>query len=390
MMKWMMVMSKTSGNSNSKARLASAKRVVIKVGSALLVDEANGTVHRKWLESLAADIKTMRDSGQEVVLVSSGAIAVGRRYLGLANGQLKLEEKQAAAATGQIRLAHAYQEVLGHHEITVAQVLVTLDDTENRRRYLNARNTINALLRLGAVPLINENDTVATDEIRFGDNDRLAARVGAMISADALVLLSDIDGLYTADPATDSAAEHLGEINEITPAIEAMAGAARTDVGSGGMVTKLAAAKICLANGCAMAIARGNIDNPISAIISGSRVSWFTPQTTPASARKRWIAASLQPSGTLVVDEGALKALKSGKSLLAAGVASLKGDFEKGDAVYICDNSGKEIARGLSAYSSSEAKKIIGHKSTEFEKILGYRGRDEIVHRDDMSISAKD
>jgi len=385
-----MAMTKAADNSSSNSRLASARRVVIKVGSALLVDEAHGSVHRKWLESLAADIKSMRENGQEVVLVSSGAIAVGRRYLGLVNGQLKLEEKQAAAATGQIRLAHAYQEVLGHHEITVAQVLVTLDDTENRRRYLNARNTINALLRLGAVPLINENDTVATDEIRFGDNDRLAARVAAMISADTLVLLSDIDGLYTADPATDSAAKHLSEIGEITPEIEAMAGAARTDVGSGGMVTKLAAAKICLANGCAMAIARGNIDNPIAAIRSGATVSWFIPQISPASARKRWIAASLQPSGTLIVDDGALKALKSGKSLLAAGVQSLKGNFEKGDAVYIFDKSGNEVARGLSAYSSSDAKKIIGHKSTEFEKILGYRGRDEIVHRDDMSISVKE
>ena len=379
-------MNKPTDNAKTNARLVTAKRVVIKVGSALLVDETHGTVHRKWLESLAADIKVMRERGQEVVLVSSGAIAVGRRYLKLSNGQLKLEEQQAAAATGQIRLAHAYHEVLEHHKITVAQVLLTLDDTENRRRYLNARGTINALLRLGAVPLINENDTVATDEIRFGDNDRLAARVAAMISADALVLLSDIDGLYTADPSADASAKHIDKIDEITPEIEAMAGSARTDVGSGGMVTKLAAGKICLANGCAMVIAKGDMENPIDAITKGNKVSWFLPKTTPASARKRWIAASLQPSGTLVVDDGALNALKSGKSLLAAGVGAVEGNFEKGDAVFICDKSGNEIARGLSAYSSGDAKKIIGHKSTEFEIILGYRGRDEIVHRDDMSI----
>lgn len=379
-------MNKPTDNAKTNARLVTAKRVVIKVGSALLVDETHGTVHRKWLESLAADIKAMRDRGQEVVLVSSGAIAVGRRYLKLNSGQLKLEEQQAAAATGQIRLAHAYHEVLDGHKITVAQVLLTLDDTENRRRYLNARGTINALLRLGAVPLINENDTVATDEIRFGDNDRLAARVAAMISADALVLLSDVDGLYTADPSADASAKHIDKINEITPEIEAMAGSTRTDVGSGGMVTKLAAGKICLANGCAMVIAKGDMENPIDAIIKGNKASWFLPKTTPASARKRWIAASLQPNGTLVVDDGALNALKSGKSLLAAGVGAVEGNFEKGDAVFICDKSGNEIARGLSAYSSGDAKKIIGHKSTEFEKILGYRGRDEIVHRDDMAI----
>ena len=380
-------MSAGSNDTKSNARLAAAKRVVIKVGSALLVDEAHGTVHRKWLGSLAADIKSMRDNGQEVVLVSSGAIAVGRHYLDVGNGHLKLEEKQAAAAAGQVRLAHAYLEELHNHDLGVGQVLLTLDDTENRRRYLNARGTINVLLRLGAVPLINENDTVATDEIRFGDNDRLAARVAAMISADALVLLSDIDGLYTADPATDAAAEHLGEITEITSEIEAMAGSTRTDVGSGGMVTKLAAAKICLANGCAMVIAKGDMENPITAITNDdNKVSWFLPKTTPAGARKRWIAASLQPNGALVVDDGALSALKSGKSLLAAGVAGIEGNFEKGDAVYIRDGAGNEIARGLSAYSSEDGKKIIGHKSTEFEKILGYRGRDEIVHRDDMAL----
>ncbi len=385
-------MSKNANTDENKAalakKLAAAKRIVIKVGSALLVDEDQGTVHRKWLESLAADVARLRERGQDVILVSSGAIAVGRRYLGLSgDGQLKLEEKQAAAATGQIRLAHAYQEVLGHLGITVAQVLLTLDDTENRRRYLNARNTVDALLKLGAVPLINENDTVATDEIRFGDNDRLAARVAAMSSADVLVLLSDIDGLYNADPAENANAEHIAEVHELNADIETMAGAARSNTGSGGMVTKLAAAKICLANGCAMAIAKGGIEMPIKAIETGARVTWFVPKASPASARKQWIASNLKPTGTLVVDDGALKALNTGKSLLPAGVVAVDGAFEKGDAVVVKDKAGNEIARGLSAYSAVDAAKIIGKQSTAFEQALGYRGADEIIHRDDMALS---
>lgn len=367
--------------------LTSAKRVVIKIGSALLVDEAHGTVHRKWLEALAQDIRRMKDRGQEVILVSSGAIAVGRRYLGLSEGQLKLDEKQAAAATGQIRLAHAYQEVLGHHDITVSQVLVTLQDTENRRRYLNARSTVDAILRLGAVPLINENDTVATDEIRFGDNDRLAARVAAMASADALILLSDIDGLYTANPTDVADAQHIPEVKAITPEIEAMAGASSTNVGSGGMITKLAAAKICLNNGCAMAITLGEGEHPLRHLEDGARATWFTPSQTPAKARKRWIADTLKPAGTLVLDDGALSALKAGKSLLPIGVTAIKGIFEKGDAVIIEDKSGTELARGLSAYSSEDARQIIGKRSGEIEEVLGYRGRDELVHRDNMALS---
>ncbi len=367
--------------------LTNAKRVVIKVGSALLVDEAHGTVHRKWLEALAEDIRRMKDRGQEVILVSSGAIAVGRRYLGLSEGQLKLDEKQAAAATGQIRLAHAYQEVLGHHDITVSQVLVTLQDTENRRRYLNARSTVDAILRLGAVPLINENDTVATDEIRFGDNDRLGARVAAMASADVLVLLSDIDGLYTANPTDVADAQHIPEVTTITPEIEAMAGASSTNVGSGGMITKLAAAKICLNNGCAMAITLGEGEHPLRRLEDGARATWFTPSQTPAKARKRWIADTLKPAGTLVLDDGALSALKAGKSLLPIGVTAIKGIFEKGDAVIIEDKSGTELARGLSAYSSEDAVRIIGKRSSEIEEVLGYRGRDELVHRDNMALS---
>lgn len=367
--------------------LINAKRVVIKIGSALLVDEAHGTVHRKWLEALAQDIECMKARGQEVILVSSGAIAVGRRYLDLSEGHLKLDEKQAAAATGQIRLAHAYQEVLGHHNITVSQMLLTLQDTENRRRYLNARSTLDAILRLGAVPLINENDTVATDEIRFGDNDRLGARVAAMASADALVLLSDIDGLYTANPCDDESAQHIAEVDAITPKIEAMAGGVASSVGSGGMVTKLAAAKICLQNGCAMVITLGEGERPLKRLEDGARATWFKPSLTPAKARKRWIAGSLQPTGTIVLDDGALSALKSGKSLLPIGVTGVDGAFEKGDAVVITDKSGTELARGLSAYSSEDALKIIGKRSAEIENILGYRGRDELVHRDDMALS---
>ena len=371
----------------SSKLLTDANRVVIKIGSALLVDEQHGTVHRKWLETLAADVARLKQSGKDVILVSSGAIAVGRRYLGLADGPLKLEDKQAAAATGQIRLAHAYQEVLGHHDLIVAQMLVTLEDTENRRRYLNARNTLNAILRRGGVPLINENDTVATDEIRFGDNDRLAARIAAMSGTDLLVLLSDIDGLYTADPGQDADAKHLPEISEITPEIDAMAGGSGTAHGSGGMVTKLAAAKICLMNGCAMVIAKGEAEHPLQRLQDGEKSSWFMPSTTPAKARKRWIAGSLQASGTLVLDDGALSALNAGKSLLPIGVASIEGDFEKGDAVILKNRAGIELARGLSSYSSHEAQKIIGKKSSEIESLLGYRGRDELIHRDDLAMT---
>lgn len=366
--------------------LTVGKRLVIKIGSALLVDEARGTVHRQWLESLAADIADCRNRGQDVVIVSSGAIAVGRKHLDLQDGELRLEEKQAAAATGMVRLTHAYQEVLGHYEMTVAQILLTLDDSENRRRYINARNTIEALLAMNAVPLINENDTVATDEIRFGDNDRLAARVAAMISADTLVLLSDIDGLYSADPQKDEAAEFIPEVRQITPEIEAMAGASLPGHGSGGMVTKLAAAKICLNNGCRMVVTDGKQMNPLKNIIDGARATWFLASSTPGTARKRWIASSLNPSGSLIVDAGALKALNGGKSLLPAGVVDVKGRFQRGDAVLVVTTDGKEIARGLCAYSADDARRIMGHKTSEIETLLGYRGRDEMIHRDDMVI----
>jgi glutamate 5-kinase len=374
--------------STAKERsLATAKRLVVKIGSALLVDQESGDIRRKWLEALCDDVAALRKNGTEVVLVSSGAIAVGRRRLGLETGSLRLEEKQAAAATGQIRLAHAYQEALARHAITVAQVLLTLDDTEERRRHLNARSTLNMLLKLDAVPVINENDTVATSEIRFGDNDRLAARVAAMISADTLVLLSDIDGLYTADPRKDKSAEFIEEIDEVSADVEAMAGEAPPGYSSGGMVTKLAAARIAMAAGCRMTIADGRRMNPLQAVIDGAKCSWFLPQAEPKTARKRWIGGTLKPAGKIVVDAGALNALKGGRSLLPAGVVKVEGKFERGDAVIVADLSGNEVARGLSAYNAADAKAIMGHKSREIADLLGYRGRDEIIHRDDLVLT---
>jgi glutamate 5-kinase len=366
--------------------LASARRLIVKIGSALLVDDASGDIRRTWLQALSEDLARCRGRGQEVLIVSSGAIAVGRRHLGLTGRALKLEEKQAAAATGQIRLAHAYQEALAKHGLSVAQILLTPEDTEERRRHLNARATLEQLLALGAVPVINENDTVATTEIRFGDNDRLAARVAQMISADTLVLLSDIDGLYTADPRKDAAARHIPEVCELTPAIEAMGGAAPQGYSSGGMVTKLAAARIALAAGCRMVIAEGHGLHPLAAIEQGARCTWFLPAAEPRTARKRWIAGTLNPMGALVVDDGAAAALKRGTSLLPAGVVAVEGSFERGDAIIVRNGDGREVARGLSAYSSADARAIAGHKSGEIEAILGYRGRHEMIHRDDLVV----
>ncbi len=365
-------------------RLTDAKRVVVKVGSALLVDADKGRLNRAWLESFAADVAHLRERGQEVILVSSGAIALGRRHLGLNSGKLKLEESQAAAAVGQIRLAHAYKELLDAHEITVAQILLTLGDTEQRRRYLNARGTLNTLLALGAVPVINENDTVATAEIRYGDNDRLAARVAQMVGADCLVLLSDIDGLYTANPHEDPDAEFISRVLEITPAIEAMAGGVSSGMGSGGMQTKIAAAKIAVGAGCHLCIAKGASQHPLKRIEEGARCTWFVPSSTPVVTRKQWIAGTLKPAGAIAVDEGAVRALMSGKSLLPAGVTRALGRFERGDTVSIIGPDGSEVARGICAYSDSDAARIIGRRSAEIEKVLGFRGRDEIVHRDDL------
>jgi glutamate 5-kinase len=364
--------------------LAEFRRVVIKIGSALLVDQASGELRRAWLDALAADIADCRRNGQEVVVVSSGAIALGRRSLGLSGADLRLEDSQAAAATGQIRLAHAYQDALAAFDIPVAQILLTSDDTERRRRYLNARNTLRALLDHGSVPVVNENDTVATDEIRFGDNDRLAARVAAMISADCLVLLSDIDGLYSGDPGRDPDATFIDRVERVTPEIEAMAGASGSSVGSGGMVTKLAAAKIAMRAGCRMVIADGKREHPIARLGESGRGTWFTTSATPASARKNWIGGSLKSAGDLIIDEGAQKALRAGKSLLPAGVTAVVGNFQRGDAVSVKLKDGREIARGLSAYSAADAARIMGRHSSDIAGILGYRGREELIHRDDL------
>ena len=369
---------------NGLANLIDAKRIVIKIGSVLLVDRDTGRLHQKWLEALVSDIERCRARGQEVIIVSSGAIALGRRYLGMKSGDLRLEEKQAAAAVGMVRLTHAYQECFEPHELSVAQILLTRDDSENRRRYLNARSTLMTLMSVGAVPLINENDTVATDEIRFGDNDRLAARVAAMVSADVLVLLSDIDGLYDADPTQNKDAKLIDEVTEITPEIEQMAGAAASNDSSGGMVTKLAAAKQCLGAGCSMVITKGEQLNPLKALEEGANCTWFRPRGNPQTARKQWIAGTLQPHGKIIVDSGAVKALNDGRSLLPAGINKIEGDFERGDAIAIETIDGHEIGRGLSAYSSNDARLIMGHKTSDILELLGYRGRDEMVHRDDL------
>ena len=370
----------------NKARIAEAKRIVVKIGSVLLVDGNSGTLHNAWLNSLGKDVAALRDRGHEVILVSSGAIALGRRYLGLKPGELKLEEKQAAAAVGMVRLAQSYQETLNKFDLSVAQILLTLDDSENRRRYLNARSTIMTLLRIGVVPLINENDTIATDEIRFGDNDRLAARVASMVSADLLILLSNINGLYTADPAQDKAAKLVPTVTEITHEIEAMASNTVTSDSSGGMPTKLAAAKQCLGAGCRMIICEGRGMFPLKSLENGGDCTWFIPSGNPQTARKRWISGSLQSLGSVIVDDGAVAALERGRSLLPAGILRIEGTFQRGDAITIMKRDGTEFGRGLIAYSSQDATQIIGHKTGEIEDLLGYRGRDEIIHRDDLVI----
>lgn len=365
---------------------AATRRLVVKTGSALIVDDSGG-IRTAWLAGLADDVAMLKKRGIEMVVVTSGAIAVGRWKLGYGKRVLKIEEKQAAAATGQVWLAHAWLEALAARGLVGAQVLLTPDDTEARRRHLNARATVATLLEAGAVPVINENDTVATEELRFGDNDRLAARVAQMASADTLVLLSDIDGLYTADPHSDPSARHLPEVKELTPEILAMAGEARPGYSSGGMVTKLGAARIALAAGCRMAIASGKPERPLGAIEAGGRCTWFVPQGSPASARKRWIAGTVEPAGAVVIDDGARKALGQGKSLLPAGVVAVEGSFERGDAIRVRDKAGQEIARGLSAYGAADIQRIMGRRSSEIEELLGYRGRDEIIHRDDLAMA---
>jgi glutamate 5-kinase len=364
--------------------LAKARRVVVKVGSALLTDPETGRINRAWLESLIEDLLRLRRRDQQVILVSSGAIALGRRQLGLAKGPLRLEESQAAAAVGQIRLAHAYKELLETRDVTVAQILLTLEDSERRHRYLNARATLETLLSLGALPVINENDTVATAEIRYGDNDRLAARVAQMAAADCLVLLSDVDGLYTADPNRDRAASFIEQVLRITPEIEAMGGRSVSTVGSGGMATKILAARIAVSAGCHMCIADGHPRHPVRRIEEGARCTWFVPTATPVAARKQWIAGTLRPAGAVTIDPGALRALLDGRSLLPAGVVSARGRFERGDTVSVLTSDGTEIARGIVAYSDVDAAKIMGRKSADIPGILGFRGRDEMIHRDDL------
>ena len=368
------------------ATLTNARRLVVKIGSALLVDRATGDLRGAWLQSLAEDVAALRARGVDVILVSSGSIALGRGVLGLPAGDLPLEQSQAAAAVGQIRLAQAYADVLGPLGITAGQVLVTLDDSSDRRRYLNSRATLAQLLALGVVPIVNENDTIATDEIRYGDNDRLAAQVAVTVGADRLVLLSDVDGLYTANPNVDPEARHLPLVEALTPEVLAMAGDAVSGLSKGGMKTKVMAARVATEAGCVMAITLGSPLHPLTALEGGARATWFAAQTTPQAARKRWIAA-MKPRGTLRVDAGALGALQGGKSLLPAGVTQVSGTFERGDPVEIAGPDGAHLGIGLAAYPSAEATRIAGHRSGDIAGLLGYKGRPALIHRDDMILS---
>jgi glutamate 5-kinase len=369
-------------------RLAAARKVVVKVGSALLVDEATGDLRADWMAGLALDLKALRATSQGVVLVSSGAIALGRRVLDLAPGSLSLEQAQAAAAVGQTRLVRAWEDALSRHDLVTAQVLLTLEDTQNRRRYLNGRATLASLLNMGAIPIVNENDTVATDEIRYGDNDRLAARVALMAGADMLVLLSDIDGLYTADPRSDAKGEHLAEVKEITPAVEAMAGGAASDLSKGGMRTKILAAKTALQGGCAMAVTLGDVDRPLTRLQDGARVTWFLPATGARAARKQWIAG-MKPQGRVVIDNGAVRALGDGNSLLPAGVRGIEGYFVRGDPVAIVTESGDSVGAALVGYSSEDAARIAGLRSDRIAEVLGHPGRAAMIHRDDLVLWGK-
>jgi glutamate 5-kinase len=369
-----------------RPQLESFRRVVVKVGSSLLVDSDAGEVRASWLQALVADIARLHGGGRDLLIVSSGSIALGRSRLKLPGGPLKLEESQAAAAVGQIALARIWSEVLGDHGIGAGQILVTLQDTEERRRYLNARSTIGKLLEWRAVPVINENDTVATNEIRYGDNDRLAARVATMASADLLILLSDIDGLYDAPPAQNPNAKLIPVVDSVTSDIEGMAGDAASELSRGGMRTKIEAAKIATTGGTHMLIASGKIEHPLQSIADGGRCTWFLTPANPITARKRWIAGSLEPKGTLSIDAGAVNALRAGKSLLPAGVIRVEGQFARGDAVVVRGPDTREIGRGLIAYDAEDAEKIKGRSSPDVMTILGISGRSEMIHRDDLVV----
>jgi glutamate 5-kinase len=365
---------------------ASARRIVVKIGSALLVDRESGQLRSAWLNSLVDDCASLAEAGKQIILVSSGAIALGRHVLGLPKGPLELEQSQAAAATGQISLSSAYQELFRARGLTAAQILLTLQDTEERRRYLNARDTIETLLTYKAIPVVNENDTVATSEIRYGDNDRLSARVASMVSADCLVLLSDIDGLYTAPPHLDPTAKRIDVVRQVTPEIEAMAGDAGTELSKGGMKTKVEAGKIALAAGTHMVITSGKVLHPLKQIAQGAPATWFLAPSDPVAARKRWISGQLEPKGAVIVDAGAERALGQGKSLLPAGVVRVDGQFDRGDAVVIRTVDGRDLGRGLVAYARADADLIIGKKSADIAVALGHEGRDELIHRDDMAL----
>nr|WP_239479698.1 glutamate 5-kinase [Actibacterium sp. 188UL27-1] len=363
--------------------MTQARRLVVKIGSALLVDRATGALREDWLAGLALDVAAAKARGTDVVIVSSGSIALGRGVLNLRNGAIALEQSQAAAAIGQIKLARAYEAALAPHRITTAQILLTLDDSEDRRRYLNIRATLAQLLKIGAVPIVNENDTIATDEIRFGDNDRLAAQVAATVGADQLVLLSDVDGFYSANPALDAGATRFDTVARITPQIEAMATGAVSDLSKGGMQTKLMAAKTATAAGCAMAITQGAVDRPLQALADGAPCTWFLAQDDPQAARKRWIG-SMKARGVITVDAGAARALGQGRSLLPAGVTQIAGQFERGDPVAINGPDGAALGQGLSNYRAAEAQTIAGHHSDRIAQLLGYSGRTALIHRDDM------
>jgi glutamate 5-kinase len=369
--------------------LTECRRLVIKVGSSLLTGD-DGHVHRGWLEGLAADIAALQSAGHDVLIVSSGAIAIGSTVLGINKSRARLEDLQAAAAAGQVQLVHAYQEALGPNGISAAQILLTPEDTENRRRFLNARGTLEKLLERKVVPIINENDTVATEEIRYGDNDRLAARVAQMVMADALVLLSDVDGLYNADPGSNAGAEHIPVVRKITDEIQAMAGETKSEIGSGGMSTKVQAARIATLAGCSTIIASGVIERPLKVLAAGGKCTVFRADGTPAAARKQWLAGVLEVRGELRLDGGAVAALIQGKSLLPVGVVEVVGNFRRGDVVTLVDSAGRELGRGLAEYADEEAARIAGCHSEQIEEQLGYRGRSVMVHRDELVLFDND